>query len=180
MQDINPVCRNVKDSKAISVYFHWSTELRVVLLFLLMSYELLNKYFISLHRLVLRFCRWQLDFMLNLFTFVFSSNSKYYFMINIWTILSFLTKYLSSQLLNLNLIWKAELKGAFLYCFLCLISWCSNVLDIAASEFIEEMLLKAEIVWEEKMKDPLSVSTLSQEEPYEEIIHDLPALSNKL
>uniref|UniRef100_A0A8C3GLI8 Myosin XVI n=1 Tax=Cairina moschata TaxID=8855 RepID=A0A8C3GLI8_CAIMO len=46
--------------------------------------------------------------------------------------------------------------------------------DIAASEFIEEMLLKAETVWEEKMKDPLSVSTLSQEEPYEEIIHDLP------
>ncbi|EMP39477.1 Myosin-XVI [Chelonia mydas] len=42
------------------------------------------------------------------------------------------------------------------------------------------MLLKAETVWEEKMKDPLSVSTLSQEEPYEEIIHDLPALSNKL
>uniref|UniRef100_G1NPS6 Myosin XVI n=1 Tax=Meleagris gallopavo TaxID=9103 RepID=G1NPS6_MELGA len=52
--------------------------------------------------------------------------------------------------------------------------------DIAASEFIEEMLLKAEIVWEEKMKDPLSVPTLSQEEPYEEIIHDLPTLSNKL
>uniref|UniRef100_A0A8C3IGH4 Myosin XVI n=1 Tax=Chrysemys picta bellii TaxID=8478 RepID=A0A8C3IGH4_CHRPI len=52
--------------------------------------------------------------------------------------------------------------------------------DIAASEFIEEMLLKAETVWEEKMKDPLSVSALSQEEPYEEIIHDLPALSNKL
>ncbi|NXD09668.1 MYO16 protein, partial [Nothocercus nigrocapillus] len=52
--------------------------------------------------------------------------------------------------------------------------------DIAASEFIEEMLLKAEIIWEEKMKDPLSVSTLSQEEPYEEIIHDLPTLSNKL
>ncbi|XP_054049454.1 unconventional myosin-XVI isoform X2 [Rissa tridactyla] len=52
--------------------------------------------------------------------------------------------------------------------------------DVAASEFIEEMLLKAEIVWEEKMKDPLAVSTLSQEEPYEEIIHDLPTISNKL
>uniref|UniRef100_A0A8C4WAC3 Myosin XVI n=1 Tax=Gopherus evgoodei TaxID=1825980 RepID=A0A8C4WAC3_9SAUR len=52
--------------------------------------------------------------------------------------------------------------------------------DIAASEFIEEMLLKAETVWEEKMKDPLSVSALSQEETYEEIIQDLPALSNKL
>ncbi|XP_011789337.1 PREDICTED: unconventional myosin-XVI [Colobus angolensis palliatus] len=52
--------------------------------------------------------------------------------------------------------------------------------DIAASEFIEEMLLKAEIAWEEKMKEPLSVSTLAQEEPYEEIIHDLPVLSSKL
>ncbi|RMC06540.1 hypothetical protein DUI87_15977 [Hirundo rustica rustica] len=52
--------------------------------------------------------------------------------------------------------------------------------DVAASDFIEEMLLKAEIVWEEKMKDPLAVSTLSQEEPYEEIIHDLPTISNKL
>lgn len=59
-------------------------------------------------------------------------------------------------------------------------SWCSNALDVAASDFIEEMLLKAEIVWEEKMKDPLAVSTLSQEEPYEEIIHDLPTISNKL
>ncbi|XP_058132419.1 unconventional myosin-XVI isoform X3 [Dasypus novemcinctus] len=52
--------------------------------------------------------------------------------------------------------------------------------DIAASEFIEEMLLKAEIAWEEKMKEPLSDATLGQEEPYEEIIHDLPALSSKL
>ena len=52
--------------------------------------------------------------------------------------------------------------------------------DIAASEFIEEMLLKAEMAWEEKMKEPLPVPTLAQEEPYEEIIHDLPALSSKL
>ncbi|XP_030669541.1 unconventional myosin-XVI [Nomascus leucogenys] len=52
--------------------------------------------------------------------------------------------------------------------------------DIAASEFIEEMLLKAEIAWEEKMKEPLSASTLAQEEPYEEIIHDLPVMSSKL
>uniref|UniRef100_A0A8D0GKP1 Myosin XVI n=1 Tax=Sphenodon punctatus TaxID=8508 RepID=A0A8D0GKP1_SPHPU len=44
----------------------------------------------------------------------------------------------------------------------------------------EEMLLNAETAWEEKMKDPLSVSALSQEEPYEEIINDLPLLSNKL
>lgn len=80
----------------------------------------------------------------------------------------------------LNLIWRFELKGAFLHYFLCLMSWCSNALDVAASEFIEEMLLKAETVWEEKMKDPLAVSALSQEEPYEEIIHDLPTMSNKL
>ncbi|XP_004704462.1 unconventional myosin-XVI [Echinops telfairi] len=52
--------------------------------------------------------------------------------------------------------------------------------DIAASEFIEEMLLKAEIAWEEKMQEPSSVPTLAQEEPYEEIIHDLPTLSSKL
>ncbi|XP_066236665.1 unconventional myosin-XVI isoform X1 [Saccopteryx leptura] len=52
--------------------------------------------------------------------------------------------------------------------------------DIAASEFIEEMLLKAEIAWEEKMKEPSSVPALAQEEPYEEIIQDLPALSSKL
>ncbi|KYO41301.1 unconventional myosin-XVI isoform D [Alligator mississippiensis] len=59
---------------------------------------------------------------------------------------------------------------------------CSNERpsDLAASEFIEEMLLKAETIWELKMKDPSTVSTLSQEEPYEEIIHELPALSNKL
>ncbi|XP_023408960.2 unconventional myosin-XVI [Loxodonta africana] len=50
--------------------------------------------------------------------------------------------------------------------------------DIAASEFIEEMLLKAEIAWEEKMKEPLSVAALAQEEPYEEIT--LPELSSKL
>ncbi|XP_024900770.1 unconventional myosin-XVI isoform X2 [Pteropus alecto] len=52
--------------------------------------------------------------------------------------------------------------------------------DVAASEFIEEMLLKAEIAWEEKMKEPLSVPTLAQEEPYEEIIQDLPVVSSKL
>ncbi|XP_008591011.1 PREDICTED: unconventional myosin-XVI-like, partial [Galeopterus variegatus] len=52
--------------------------------------------------------------------------------------------------------------------------------DIAASEFIQEMLLKAEIAWEEETKEPLSVPTLAQEEPYEEIVHDLPALSSKL
>ncbi|XP_051037931.1 unconventional myosin-XVI [Phodopus roborovskii] len=52
--------------------------------------------------------------------------------------------------------------------------------DVAASEFIEEMLLKAEIAWEEKMKESTSVSSLVQEELYDEILHDLPHLSSKL
>lgn len=59
----------------------------------------------------------------------------------------------------------------FFYCFF---------VDIAASEFIEEMLLKAEIAWEERVKERLSVPALTAEEPYEEILHDLPALSSKL
>nr|XP_048312451.1 unconventional myosin-XVI [Myodes glareolus] len=52
--------------------------------------------------------------------------------------------------------------------------------DVAASEFIEEMLLKAEIAWEGKMKESPSVPSLVQEELYDEILHDLPHLSNKL
>ncbi|XP_026644603.1 unconventional myosin-XVI isoform X2 [Microtus ochrogaster] len=52
--------------------------------------------------------------------------------------------------------------------------------DVAASEFIEEMLLKAEIAWEEKMKESPSVPSLVQEELYDEILHDFPHLSNKL
>ncbi|XP_054826888.1 unconventional myosin-XVI [Eublepharis macularius] len=50
--------------------------------------------------------------------------------------------------------------------------------DVAASEFIEEMLLDVESVWQEKTKD--SLAALQQEGPYEEIIHQLPTLSNKL
>ncbi|XP_030892016.1 unconventional myosin-XVI [Leptonychotes weddellii] len=52
--------------------------------------------------------------------------------------------------------------------------------DIAASEFIEEMLLKAEVAWEERVKEHLSLPALASEEPYEEILHDLPPLSSKL
>uniref|UniRef100_A0A8C9CB59 Unconventional myosin-XVI n=1 Tax=Phocoena sinus TaxID=42100 RepID=A0A8C9CB59_PHOSS len=52
--------------------------------------------------------------------------------------------------------------------------------DVAASEFIEEMLLKAESAWEGRMQEPSCVQTLAQEEPYEEIIPDLPALPSKL
>ncbi|XP_029459184.1 unconventional myosin-XVI-like [Rhinatrema bivittatum] len=52
--------------------------------------------------------------------------------------------------------------------------------DIAASEYIEEMLLKAEINWGKRTKDVISVSALSQEEPYEEILHDLPVPTNKI
>ncbi|XP_060087750.1 unconventional myosin-XVI isoform X2 [Heteronotia binoei] len=50
--------------------------------------------------------------------------------------------------------------------------------DVAASEFIEEMLLDVEAVWQEKNKD--SLAALQHEGPYEEIIHHLPTLSNKL
>ncbi|CAO2611390.1 Unconventional myosin-XVI, partial [Lemmus lemmus] len=52
--------------------------------------------------------------------------------------------------------------------------------DVAASEFIEEMLLRAEVAWEEKLKESPSVSSVGQEELYDEILHDLPHLSNKL
>lgn len=54
------------------------------------------------------------------------------------------------------------------------------LVDVAASEFIEEMLLKAEIAWEERMKESPSVPSLVQEELYDEILHDLPQLSTKL
>ncbi|XP_038618067.1 unconventional myosin-XVI isoform X2 [Tachyglossus aculeatus] len=52
--------------------------------------------------------------------------------------------------------------------------------DIAASDYIEEILLKGEIVWEERRKEPLSISALVQEEPYEEILHEHHAPANKL
>lgn len=54
------------------------------------------------------------------------------------------------------------------------------LVDVAASEFIEEMLLKAESAWEGRMQESSCVQTLAQEEPYEEIIPDLPALPSKL
>ncbi|XP_010618297.1 unconventional myosin-XVI [Fukomys damarensis] len=52
--------------------------------------------------------------------------------------------------------------------------------DVAASEFIEEMLLKAEVAWEERMREPVSAPSLAQEKPYEEILHELPTLPSKL
>uniref|UniRef100_A0A5F9CN34 Unconventional myosin-XVI n=1 Tax=Oryctolagus cuniculus TaxID=9986 RepID=A0A5F9CN34_RABIT len=52
--------------------------------------------------------------------------------------------------------------------------------DVAASEFIEEMLLRAEVAWEEKSRDPAPVPSSAQEEPYEETIHERPALPSKL
>ncbi|XP_031194879.1 unconventional myosin-XVI isoform X5 [Mastomys coucha] len=52
--------------------------------------------------------------------------------------------------------------------------------DIAASESIKEMLLKAEIAWEEKMKASPSVPSLAQEELYDEILQDFPDLPSKL
>ncbi|KAB0372631.1 hypothetical protein FD755_015384 [Muntiacus reevesi] len=52
--------------------------------------------------------------------------------------------------------------------------------DVAASELIEELLLKAESAWEGRTQAPLCVQTLAQEEPYEEIVPDLPVLPSKL
>ncbi|XP_043927282.1 unconventional myosin-XVI [Protopterus annectens] len=52
--------------------------------------------------------------------------------------------------------------------------------DIAASEYTEEMLLKAESAREERLKMPSSSTSLSSEEPYEEIVHGLPVPVNKL
>lgn len=137
------------------------------------SFKLLNTLVCYTPRMVLRFCRCQLKSALNLLCLCFPFNFKYYFMIYIWAIPFVLSSHTFS--LNLEILIQRSFPAPFSY----LISWCSNVLDVAASDFIEEMLLKAEIVWEEKMKDPLAVSTLSQE-PYEEIIHDLPTISNKL
>lgn len=42
------------------------------------------------------------------------------------------------------------------------------------------MLLKAEIAWEEKMKESPSVPSVSQEELCDELLRDLPDLSRKL
>lgn len=52
--------------------------------------------------------------------------------------------------------------------------------DIAATEFIEEMLLKAEMAWEENGKEPFCVPELPQEETYEEILPECPALPSRL
>ncbi|XP_071991657.1 unconventional myosin-XVI isoform X2 [Engystomops pustulosus] len=51
--------------------------------------------------------------------------------------------------------------------------------DIAATEFIQDMLLKAEDLSEQKNKNP-SYFPVFQDEQYEEILHDLPLAANKL
>ncbi|KAM4795077.1 unconventional myosin-XVI [Rhinophrynus dorsalis] len=52
--------------------------------------------------------------------------------------------------------------------------------DVAVTEFIQDMLLKAEALSEERRKHLSSVRAQLQEEPYEEILHDLPLAANKL
>ncbi|XP_073412917.1 unconventional myosin-XVI isoform X1 [Dendrobates tinctorius] len=51
--------------------------------------------------------------------------------------------------------------------------------DIAATEFIQDMLLKAEDLSEERNKNP-SFFPVFQDDQYEEILHDLPLAANKL
>ncbi|XP_044141494.1 unconventional myosin-XVI [Bufo gargarizans] len=51
--------------------------------------------------------------------------------------------------------------------------------DIAATEFIQDMLLKAEDLSEEKNKNP-SYFPVFPDEQYEEILHDLPLAASKL
>ncbi|XP_075056101.1 unconventional myosin-XVI [Mixophyes fleayi] len=51
--------------------------------------------------------------------------------------------------------------------------------DIATTEFIQDMLLKAEDLSEERKKNP-SYSPVFNEEHYEEILHDLPLAASKL
>ncbi|XP_053311241.1 unconventional myosin-XVI [Spea bombifrons] len=52
--------------------------------------------------------------------------------------------------------------------------------DIAATETIQDILLKAEALSEERKKSLTSLSTVLQVEPYEEILQDIPLVANKL
>ncbi|XP_048197054.1 unconventional myosin-XVI [Perognathus longimembris pacificus] len=94
-----------------------------------------------------------------------------------WTPLHLAAKYGQTHLVKLLLLHQANP---------CLVN-CNEEKpsDIAASEFIEKMLLKAEMAWEGKMQEalpegPLSTPIFTQEEAWEEGGHDLPALSSKL
>ncbi|XP_030058339.1 unconventional myosin-XVI [Microcaecilia unicolor] len=89
-----------------------------------------------------------------------------------WTPLHLAAKYGQANLVKILLVHQANP---------CLLN-CNEEKpsDIAASEFIEEMLLMAEMNWGKRTMDPLSVSVISHEEPYEEILHDLPISSSKL
>uniref|UniRef100_A0A8C5LKW9 Myosin XVI n=2 Tax=Leptobrachium leishanense TaxID=445787 RepID=A0A8C5LKW9_9ANUR len=52
--------------------------------------------------------------------------------------------------------------------------------DIAATDFVQDMLLEAEALCEGKKKSLTCLSTVFQEEPNEEVLHDGPVLANKL
>ncbi|CAH2223536.1 unconventional myosin-XVI isoform X2 [Pelobates cultripes] len=52
--------------------------------------------------------------------------------------------------------------------------------DIAATDCIQDILLKAEAHLEGRKKSLTSLTAVFQEEPYEEIFHDVPVVANKL
>uniref|UniRef100_F6TDT5 Myosin XVI n=1 Tax=Xenopus tropicalis TaxID=8364 RepID=F6TDT5_XENTR len=52
--------------------------------------------------------------------------------------------------------------------------------DVAVTEGIQDMLLKAEHLADERKKNGTPLCTEFQEEPYEEIAHDIPLAANKL